>query len=401
MLTIAVLGPAYAGKSTALSTLRDTYGGELVREGVTLELRTTIDDEAVALVAVPGLVFEDAPREKIIGRADAAVFVVDSRPERYDQNLEMWEQVPKLLEAAGHKGNFPIVILYGHRDHAHALALDELEEALGIQAMMIHGEGATALRMPNPFALRYPARFEAVIPAFSAAVERAIEGPFPIDPSAQDFAMAMLDKQLGDQLAGLLGGMPGADKMARQALQGDAHAREQFTEAAKDNFMADLMAKLNAGDPALMAMLENEMMAMANGMMLVDNIKCGRCKADVSQFELTGVSGGPFKLGAPLGLELDALDPQADWLVTAPTPGKPFTWLTADQCKCGQINWCSLTVDDGAVRSAWPAVFTRETFHNAHIVSLGGAVMECSQRLGIPTDKFASLNSIRDAIERL
>lgn len=394
MLTIAVLGPAYAGKSTALSRLRDTYGGEVLDDGTIVELHTSIDDEAVAILAVPGLVFEDAPRRRIVARADAAVFVVDSRPERYEQTIEMWELVPNMLEAAGHPGNFPIVILYGHRDAPDALAIEELEEALGIQAMMVHA----GLRMPNPFALRYPARFDHVIPAFSAAIERAISGPFPIDPSAKDFAMAMLDKQIADQLAGLLGAMPGADKLAKQALHGEADA---FAAALKGQAQADLVAGLDAGDPALMAMLEREVMNLAGGAVLVDNIRCNRCKAEVTQFGLTGVHGGPFAIGTPLGLDLATLDPETDWLVQVPPPGQPFTWLAAEQCACGQINWCSLTIDDGAVRSAWPSVFTAETFRAAHIVSTGGAVMECSNRLGIPVEQLDSLAAIQAAVARL
>jgi signal recognition particle receptor subunit beta len=80
------------------------------------------------LYSVPGQVFYDAPRKAILNGVDGVVFVVDSRRDRMDANLESFENLRINLERMGKsRESIPLVLQYNKRDARDPVPLEELE----------------------------------------------------------------------------------------------------------------------------------------------------------------------------------------------------------------------------------------------------------------------------------
>lgn len=115
--------------------------------------------------------------------------------------------------------------------------------------------------------------------------------------------------------------------------------------------------------------------------------------------EISGTTGGPFRLNDPIAIDLDALSPE-DWLVRAPAAGEPLMWLTGAGCDaCEGAAWCTLTIANGTLVSVWPAAFTRETFRAAHVVSGGGAQHIAEHELD--RSEIRTKDQVLAALERL
>lgn len=81
------------------------------------------------LYSVPGQVFYDASRRAILNGVDGVVFVVDSRPDRMDANLESWDNLKTNLELMGKsRDTIPLVLQYNKRDLPKAESLKTLDE---------------------------------------------------------------------------------------------------------------------------------------------------------------------------------------------------------------------------------------------------------------------------------
>ena len=79
------------------------------------------------LYTVPGQVFYDASRKLILKGVDGIVFVADSQMERYEANIESFENLEYNLEEQGYElDKVPYVIQYNKRDLPNCTPIEEL-----------------------------------------------------------------------------------------------------------------------------------------------------------------------------------------------------------------------------------------------------------------------------------
>jgi hypothetical protein len=389
---IVYLGPAFAGKRRSLEAIARDYDGELAGERPVVELRV---DQIVA-TTVTGLVFEDAARLGLLQRADAVVFVADVRVSRSAQVVEMWENVADYLERAGRPANTPVVIQWSNLDAPDARPIEEVEQDLQIQSMIRGGD----LRMPNPYALRYPVRTDSPTDAFDAATRAAVHGPFEIPPDAADFAKAMLDQQIASRIATLMPGDPDANRVAKGVVRGDEAAREQLDTFMRDSVMGMLMERFES-DPELQKIILDTVAERMESSVLAPDLRCARCKSPAPPIEISGVSGGPFAIGDALEVDLARLSRELDWLLREPQGGE-VVWLTNTEClDCKALNWCALTIHDRVLTSVWPVAFSRATYQNAHIANAGGLQIEAARLLKVEPDSLDTKEAIVGALEQL
>ncbi len=134
-LTVKVVyyGPAQSGKTTNLMQLHDLAGPELKGEIMTLETqndRTLFFDllpvglrapsgllVKLRLFTVPGQVAHDGTRKAILSRADAVVFVADSRRNQTTNNAESFDNLAANAARVGLDfATLPLVIQFNKRD---------------------------------------------------------------------------------------------------------------------------------------------------------------------------------------------------------------------------------------------------------------------------------------------
>ncbi len=149
---IVYCGPSECGKTTnieALSRLLPGHTrGKLVRLATETERTFYFDLLAVDLgeigggigrarfeiYSVPGQSFYLAARRRVLRDADGVVFVVDSRRERLQANLEaLGELVAALQDAGREPGDVPAVLQLNKRDAPSALSVQELLSILGCE----------------------------------------------------------------------------------------------------------------------------------------------------------------------------------------------------------------------------------------------------------------------------
>jgi signal recognition particle receptor subunit beta len=83
------------------------------------------------LYTVPGQVHYDASRKLILKGVDGIVFVVDSQKNRYDENIESFENMKTNLKLQGYDpDDIPYIIQYNKRDLPNLSTVEELEAAL-------------------------------------------------------------------------------------------------------------------------------------------------------------------------------------------------------------------------------------------------------------------------------
>lgn len=100
------------------------------------------------LYTIPGQTFYDISREFILKGVDGIVFVVDSLPERMEENIESFELLEKSLDNQGYMiSKIPLVFQYNKRDLKEAVPISELEATFNphgrpyLEAMAHRGEG--------------------------------------------------------------------------------------------------------------------------------------------------------------------------------------------------------------------------------------------------------------------
>ncbi len=83
------------------------------------------------LYTVPGQVFYDASRKLILKGVDGVVFVADSQIERFEANLESFDNLRVNLREQGYDlDSIPYVIQYNKRDLPNISSVEELRQAL-------------------------------------------------------------------------------------------------------------------------------------------------------------------------------------------------------------------------------------------------------------------------------
>ena len=146
-LKLVFYGPSLGGKTTALRWL---YGKV---EGLQKGEFTAIEDETnrtlffdflpvdlgtikgfntrFHLYTVPGQVFYNASRKLILKGVDGIVFVADSQIERFDENIESFDNLQDNLKAHSLSlEKVPLVMQYNKRDLPNITSVDELQNIL-------------------------------------------------------------------------------------------------------------------------------------------------------------------------------------------------------------------------------------------------------------------------------
>jgi signal recognition particle receptor subunit beta len=187
VVKIVYYGPALSGKTTNLMQLHDILNPAECGELMSFETkgdRTLFFDLLPVLVksesgfriktklfTVPGQVAHDATRKAVLSRADAVVFVADSR---LTQSMSNFESLDNLEKNVGRVGldleNLPLVIQFNKRDLKDIISEDEALERWRPTGLPItfssalHGKGVketfekilkqTYLRLDTKFQLK-------------------------------------------------------------------------------------------------------------------------------------------------------------------------------------------------------------------------------------------------------
>ncbi|MFY9552603.1 MAG: ADP-ribosylation factor-like protein [Thermoanaerobaculia bacterium] len=163
---IVYYGPGLCGKTTNLKVLHDRL--EPGTAGKLLNLQTQTDRTIYfdllpvelgdikgykirfQLATVPGQTAFNETRRVVLKGVDGIVFVADSQWTMLPKNLEAWQNLKDNLKANGIIfESIPVVIQYNKRDLADILAVDAMQEALGlssypfVEAVASAGRGVT------------------------------------------------------------------------------------------------------------------------------------------------------------------------------------------------------------------------------------------------------------------
>jgi hypothetical protein len=100
------------------------------------------------LYTVPGQVHYDASRKLILKGVDGIVFVVDSQRERFDDNIESFENMKINLKKNGYDlKDIPYVIQYNKRDLSNIMLFEDLDKIINtdnvpaFEAIAVKGVG--------------------------------------------------------------------------------------------------------------------------------------------------------------------------------------------------------------------------------------------------------------------
>jgi len=144
---VVYYGPGLCGKTTNLqhvySSTTDKARGKMISLATETERTLFFDflplnlgqirgfNTRFHLYTVPGQVFYDASRKLILKGVDGIVFVADSQRERFDANIESFENMFDNLRDQGiDPASVPYVVQYNKRDLPNAVPVDELRAAL-------------------------------------------------------------------------------------------------------------------------------------------------------------------------------------------------------------------------------------------------------------------------------
>ena len=148
-LKIVYYGPGLSGKTTNLEYIHSKMDPSLRGELVSLKTR---EDRTIFfdflqielaeikglkpkfnLYTVPGQVYYLASRKLVLQGADGVVFVVDSQPQRLEENVETLKNLhANLRELRQDPANIPMVFQYNKRDLLDALPVEALRSSLQI-----------------------------------------------------------------------------------------------------------------------------------------------------------------------------------------------------------------------------------------------------------------------------
>lgn len=160
---IVYFGPGLSGKTTNLVQIHRALSENLRGEMLTLdtaEERTLFFDffplelgriggYAVRfnMYTVPGQIYYEASRRLILDGADGVVFVADSQPDRFDDNLVSYRLMEENLRSYDvDPRSFPTVLQYNKRDCESPLRVGTLEAELGLNGISVEEAIATQCR---------------------------------------------------------------------------------------------------------------------------------------------------------------------------------------------------------------------------------------------------------------
>lgn len=140
-------GPGMSGKTTNLVMIHRALAPDLKGDLVSLdtdEERTLFFDFfplevgkimgytlRFNLYTVPGQIYYEATRKLLLDGADGVVFVIDSQPHRFDDNIVSFELMRENLRTYRlDLDRFPVVLQYNKRDCTSPLPVGELERHL-------------------------------------------------------------------------------------------------------------------------------------------------------------------------------------------------------------------------------------------------------------------------------
>ena len=157
---IVYYGPGMSGKTTNLVFIHKMLSEEVKGEMVTLdtdEERTLFFDffplelgsiggyrVRFNMYTIPGQIYYEASRRLMLDGADGVVFVADSNPARFDQNLTSYQMMEDNLRSYGlDPVKFPSVLQYNKRDLKNAVSIGSLEKALKLNGIPVKEAIAT------------------------------------------------------------------------------------------------------------------------------------------------------------------------------------------------------------------------------------------------------------------
>uniref|UniRef100_A0A7V0Z5Z6 Gliding-motility protein MglA n=1 Tax=candidate division WOR-3 bacterium TaxID=2052148 RepID=A0A7V0Z5Z6_UNCW3 len=147
---IVYYGPGLGGKTTNIkyiyTKLNPDIKGKLISLATELDRTLFFDFLPVDLgtikgfktrfhlYTVPGQVFYNASRKLILKGVDGIVFVADSQIERFDENIESFQNMEDNLKTNNiSMEKIPIVIQYNKRDLPNITSVEELQKVLNPQ----------------------------------------------------------------------------------------------------------------------------------------------------------------------------------------------------------------------------------------------------------------------------
>ncbi len=127
------LNPAIKGKLISLATELDRT---LFFDFLPIDLGTIRGFKTrFHLYTVPGQVFYNASRKLILKGVDGIIFVADSQIERFDENIESFENLQDNLRAYNLSlERIPLVLQYNKRDLPNITSVEELHKVLNPQS---------------------------------------------------------------------------------------------------------------------------------------------------------------------------------------------------------------------------------------------------------------------------
>jgi signal recognition particle receptor subunit beta len=147
---IVYYGPGLGGKTTNIKYIYTKLNPEI--KGKLISLATELDrtlffdflpvdlgtirgfKTRFHLYTVPGQVFYNASRKLILKGSDGIVFVADSQIERYDENIESFENMNDNLQTYNLTlDRVPLIIQYNKRDLPNITSVEELQKVLNPQ----------------------------------------------------------------------------------------------------------------------------------------------------------------------------------------------------------------------------------------------------------------------------
>lgn len=164
-LKIVYYGPGLGGKTTNLELIharsKPELRGKLISLATESERTLFFDllpvelgkfkgyDIRLHLCTVPGQIAQDETRRLVLRHVDGIVFVVDSQPQRLEDNVESIRNLETNLMMQGDDPDLlPLVVQYNKRDLPGALPVADLRESLSVpegtpelEASAVSGKG--------------------------------------------------------------------------------------------------------------------------------------------------------------------------------------------------------------------------------------------------------------------
>ncbi len=164
-IKVVYYGPALSGKTTNLQVIYDYVPDRVKGNFTSIATQTErtlffdfmpLDlgkvrgfDLRLGVYTVPGQAIYGLTRKSILKSVDAIVFVADSDPDKFEANIDSFEDMIDNLDEYGlDLERIPLILQYNKRDLVNAIPIERLEEALNperrfpiFEASAVNGEG--------------------------------------------------------------------------------------------------------------------------------------------------------------------------------------------------------------------------------------------------------------------